>query len=98
MCSGPPAACVAGDALCSRLPCRPDRPDHASLATNLPVVSSSFVGRIADLDAIAERFEDGAQLVTITGLGGMGKTRLAQRFADAQVAGYVTPEGGGVWF
>lgn len=82
--------------LAARMP--PDRPDHASLATNLPVVSSSFVGRVADLDAIAERFEDGAQLVTITGLGGMGKTRLAQRFAGAQVAGYATPEGGGVWF
>ena len=60
--------------------------------------SSSFVGRIADLDAIAGRFEDGAQLVTITGLGGMGKTRVAQRFAEAHAGSYAAPGGGGVWF
>jgi predicted ATPase len=66
--------------------------------TRLPVVSSSFVGRVADLDELAERFEEGAQLVTITGLGGMGKTRLAQRFAGAQADRYQAPGGGGVWF
>jgi len=60
--------------------------------------ASSFVGRLADLDAIAERFEDGAQLVTITGLGGMGKTRVAQRFAEAHAGSWAAPRGGGVWF
>lgn len=74
----------------------PERSDPAT--TNLPVGSSSFVGRLADLDAIAERFEEGARLVTITGLGGMGKTRLAQRFAEAQAAGDPRPSGGDVWF
>lgn len=60
--------------------------------------ASSFVGRVADLDAIAVRFADGAQLVTITGLGGMGKTRVAQRFAEAHADGYAAPGGGGAWF
>lgn len=64
----------------------------------LPVAASSFVGRAADLEAIADRFEDGARLVTITGLGGMGKTRLAQRFAEAQASSYAAPGAGGVWF
>ncbi len=61
-------------------------------------IASSFVGRVADLDAIAARFEDGAQLVTITGLGGMGKTRVAQRFAEAHASSYAVPGGGGAWF
>ena len=65
---------------------------------HLPSVPSSFVGRAADLDAIAGCFEDGAQLVTITGLGGMGKTRLAQRFAEAQADRYAAAGAGGVWF
>jgi predicted ATPase len=76
---------------------RPDRSEHAS-TTNLPVGSSSFVGRVADLDEIAERFEEGARLVTITGLGGMGKTRLALRFAEAQAAGDPQADGDDVWF
>ncbi|MCY1013725.1 AAA family ATPase [Nannocystis pusilla] len=36
--------------------------------------------------------------MTVTGLGGMGKTRLAQRFAEAQAASYTAPGAGGVWF
>lgn len=75
-----------------------DREEASEPASHLHVVPSSFVGRVADLDAIAGRFEDGAQLVTITGLGGMGKTRLAQRFAEAQAASYTAPGAGGVWF
>lgn len=80
------------------MPAPDDRQESSVLTTHLPVVSSSFVGRVADLDAIAGRFEDGAQLVTITGLGGMGKTRLAQRFAEAQATSYTAPGAGGVWF
>ncbi len=71
---------------------------HGSSAHALAVAPSSFVGRLADLDSITARFEDGAQLVTITGLGGMGKTRLAQRLVEAQAASYRAPGMGGVWF
>jgi len=57
---------------------------------------SSFVGRAADLAAIAGRFDDGARLVTITGLGGMGRARVAQQYAAAHAASYAAPGGGGV--
>ena len=43
---------------------------------NLPVVGTSFVGRREELDALAGLLS-GARLVTITGVGGVGKTRLA---------------------
>ena len=65
---------------------------------NLPGAPSSFVGRAADLAELAARFDDGARLVTITGLGGMGKTRVAQQFAASHAASYAAPGGGGVWF
>lgn len=74
-----------------------DRPEHGTFTEQLGRVAS-FVGRVADLDALADCFEGGARLVTITGLGGMGKTSLAQRFAEAQADGYAAPGAGGVWF
>ncbi len=60
--------------------------------------ASSFVGRRTDLEGIATAFENGAQLVTVTGLGGMGKTRLAEQFAAAYCADYQCPGSGGLWF
>ncbi len=61
-------------------------------AGNLPVQSTSFVGRdleVAELTA-AVRVR---RLVTLTGAGGVGKTRLA-----VQVAGQLVPEfADGVW-
>ena len=58
----------------------PDRDVTAARAGNLPVESSSFVGRARDLaqvEALARR----SQLVTLTGAGGIGKTRVALRAA-----------------
>ena len=66
--------------------------------TNLHDVGTSFVGRAGDLAALGARFDGGARLVTVTGPGGMGKTRLAIRFADTMVAAYSEHGGGGVWF
>ncbi len=45
--------------------------------TNLPHPASSFVGRERELSGIVSRLRDGARLLTLTGSGGSGKTRLA---------------------
>ncbi len=49
--------------------------------TNLPEESDLFVGREDELARIAGLFTGGARLVTITGAGGAGKTRLARQAA-----------------
>jgi predicted ATPase len=59
---------------------------------NLPLELSSFVGREQDLAEIADLVCE-TRLVTLTGVGGVGKTRLALR-----VAGEVSPRfRDGVW-
>jgi predicted ATPase/Tfp pilus assembly protein PilF len=45
--------------------------------TNLPRPASSFVGRAADAAAVVARIRGGARVLTLTGPGGSGKTRLA---------------------
>jgi predicted ATPase len=45
--------------------------------TNLPHPASSFVGREAEVEDVVSRLQDGARLLTLTGPGGSGKTRLA---------------------
>jgi predicted ATPase/class 3 adenylate cyclase len=53
---------------------------------NLPTETSAFVGRDAELHAIRARLDDAAiRLVTLTGPGGSGKTRLAIRAAADQI-------------
>ena len=55
-----------------------------SFPGNLPVQLTSFVGRQGDLATLAEALGT-ARLVTLTGTGGVGKTRLAvQAAADAR--------------
>jgi predicted ATPase len=45
--------------------------------TNLPRPASSFVGREREVAEVVSLFRDGARLVTLSGPGGSGKTRLA---------------------
>jgi predicted ATPase len=56
--------------------------------TNLPRPASSFVGREAELVAVLARVQDGARLLTLTGPGGSGKTRLAIEAAATLVPEY----------
>jgi predicted ATPase len=60
---------------------------------NLPALVSSFVGREAEVDAVRAMLA-GARLVTLTGVGGSGKTRLVLRVAGDLADGDVD----GVWF
>src|SRR5690349_10441359 len=48
--------------------------------TPLPIVLSSFIGREGELTAVREVL-DRSRLVTLTGVGGSGKTRLAVEVA-----------------
>lgn len=50
-------------------------------ATNLPRTYLPFVGRKHELSELEELLESGTRLVTVTGLGGYGKTRLATQLA-----------------
>jgi predicted ATPase/class 3 adenylate cyclase len=50
-------------------------------ATNLPIVASSLLGREAEIRELVSLLSDGSRLVTVTGAGGTGKTRLALEVA-----------------
>lgn len=67
-----------------------DQPRH-----NLPVISSSFVGRASELAQISTHLTAPAvRLVTIVGPGGMGKSRLALQAGRSFVESFTD----GVWF
>jgi len=55
--------------------------------TNLPHPASSFVGRRPEVDAVTSLVRGGSRLVTLTGPGGSGKTRLS-----IEAAGGLVPE------
>ena len=56
--------------------------------TNLPRPASSFLGREQELAALLANVDAGARLVTLTGPGGTGKTRLALEAAFFLVSEY----------
>jgi predicted ATPase/class 3 adenylate cyclase len=62
-------------------------------AGNLPVEVTSFVGREQDLDRVTSALEH-ARVVTLTGAGGVGKTRLAVQAAAAALRRFSD----GAWF
>ena len=66
-----------------------------NLPNNLPAPMNSFIGREVEVRRIVEYFTDGqARLVTLTGPGGIGKTRLSLQVATELLDTY--PDG--VWF
>ncbi len=66
--------------------------DDATPRHNLPLALSSFIGREQALIEVTSRLH-GARLVTLTGVGGCGKTRLALEVARGVMSIY--PDG--VW-
>ena len=66
--------------------------DHPELANNLPARSATFIGRDREL-AEVRRLVESSRLVTLTGAGGAGKTRLAWQVAAELLDG----SGDGVW-
>ena len=50
-------------------------------ATNLPLATSVLVGREREVEELAAMLSNGSRLVTVTGPGGTGKTRLALQVA-----------------
>jgi predicted ATPase len=64
--------------------------------TNLLSPLGRFVGRAGLLATLDEHVARGDRLLTLLGPGGMGKTRLAQRYGETRGASYVAA--GGVWF
>jgi predicted ATPase len=66
--------------------------DHPELANNLPARSATFIGRRRELEEVG-RLVDSTRLVTLTGAGGVGKTRLAWQVAAELLDG----SGDGVW-
>jgi predicted ATPase len=58
-----------------------------AVPTNLPTVRTELIGRTDDVTALTELVER-ERLVTLTGVGGVGKTRLALGVAAAIAAGF----------
>ena len=69
---------------------------RAELRHGLPAERDAFVGRGDMLTALAARFDAGdpVRLVSLLGIGGIGKTRLALRYARDWLGDYP----GGAWF
>jgi predicted ATPase/DNA-binding XRE family transcriptional regulator len=60
--------------------------------TNLPIPLTSFIGREKDIERIQHRL-DAHRLVTLIGVGGIGKTRLSQQAANQLINNFAN----GVW-
>ncbi len=70
----------------------PLRARETVVAQHLPVQFTSFVGREAEIEDVRQILADN-RFVTLTGAGGVGKTRLAVQVAADIARGF----GGGVW-
>ena len=81
---------IAGDEARST---RSDPAASARRLTNLPAPTESLIGREVELASVATMLQQ-QRMVTITGPGGIGKTRLAQEVARVQAARFAA----GVWW
>jgi predicted ATPase/class 3 adenylate cyclase/DNA-binding CsgD family transcriptional regulator len=71
----------------------PLRTDSSVVSHNLPAQLTSFVGRQAEMTSLREALADN-RLVTLTGAGGVGKTRLGVELAGQLAGDYAE----GVWY
>ena len=72
-----------------RAPARDGAADGASLAGAVPVPATPLVGRDDDAAAVGDLVRaEGVRLVTLTGPGGVGKSRLAVEVAQRVGAGF----------
>ena len=55
---------------------RADHPQDVEVTGDLPMSLTTFVGRERELDELRSLFREGKRLVTLVGIGGIGKTRL----------------------
>src|SRR5215471_12711527 len=85
--SGQPEEPALVHARSDPIPARPARPG------NLPFPIASFIGRSAEMKRTADLLA-GNRLVTVTGSGGCGKTRLAVELARRLEAQFAA----GAWF
>lgn len=67
-------------------------PDNQSLH-NLPIEKSSYIGNQATLEQLINHIHE-QRLITVTGIGGVGKTRLAVQAGRGLLSAFA----GGVWF
>ncbi len=77
--------------LCNDFP--PLRKRESVVAQHLPTQLTSFVGRDAEMAEVRDIIERN-RLVTLTGAGGVGKTRLALQVAESIARGYTD----GTWY
>ncbi|MFF9852366.1 ATP-binding protein [Streptomyces litmocidini] len=73
---GPELRSLHAELLTGGGPVPPPPPAPSAPAGTLPARLTSFIGRADELDSLATAW-DGRRLVTLTGPGGVGKTRLA---------------------
>ncbi len=66
----------------------------SAIRHNLPAERDGFIGRSQALAELSRRIQDGARLVSVLGMGGTGKTRLATHFGWYWLGDFP----GGVWF
>ncbi len=83
---------LIGDAAGGAAAASPPEPARVEPSTNLPRRATSFVGRHGDVDRVAAAVVEDP-LVTLTGVGGVGKSRLAVEAAGGVRARFTD----GVW-
>jgi predicted ATPase/DNA-binding CsgD family transcriptional regulator len=72
----------------------PKEQHEATPRHNLPLATTPFIGRQNQIDQVRRMVNDpNCRLITLTGAGGVGKTRLALRIAESSISAFKH----GVW-